>query len=166
MIRIVRPTSWSCVYRKANRIARELETKSYSVEDPTASIYWAMLNHTRTRVLRRTNVSTMNVVSPLISIGQGCSKSITEASNGIKATEAFTSPEPGRVILRKDESQTIPKTANAASPFQYFASPDGGRDQTGRKNVRPAATDNAAVSRYKTAEFSRTCCCSVIDFPC
>jgi hypothetical protein len=65
----------------------------------------------------------------------------------MNATDALTYPEPGRVILRKDESQRIPNSAKAARPFQYLASPGSGIDHSGIRSVAAAARDKPAVRK-------------------
>src|SRR2546421_10267169 len=78
-------------------------------------MYCAVLNHTLIVGLRRTNVSTIRAVSPLIAIGHGWPRIATEAKKGMNPTEVFTF---ANGIRKKNESLTIPSSANAARAFQ------------------------------------------------
>src|SRR5574341_2262550 len=83
--------------------------------NPTASIYWAVLNHTLMSGLCRTTVSTTAAVSPPIRIDHGWPKSGTEARKGMKATELLTF---ANEILSEEVSHAIPNRAKATTPFR------------------------------------------------
>src|SRR6266699_1432743 len=78
---------------------------------PVASMNCAVLNQTRMAGLCRTNVSTITAVSPAISIGHGCSNRATDAIKGTKPTDVLTF---ANEILRNEESESTPKSANNA----------------------------------------------------
>jgi hypothetical protein len=55
-----------------------------------------------------------------MAMGHGGSNNAMDAKKGIKATDVLTLANEIREIGRNEESQAIPRRANATSPFQYF----------------------------------------------
>src|SRR6267143_5551393 len=108
-------------------------------------MYLATLNQTRIIGLRRTNASTTKAAKPLISIGQGCSNSTTDASSGINATELRTFVEVILEIGRKLESQITASIENATRPFQDCDCKELGTAQSGKNRTTPASADRKAV---------------------
>ena len=78
-------------------------------------MYWAVLNQMRMGGFLRTNVSTVNAVTPLISIGHGCSNSMMDVINGTNATELLIFANEMR---RKEVSQRTASAAKATNAFQ------------------------------------------------
>src|SRR6266487_1139085 len=115
-----------------------------SPPSPTASMYCAVLNHTRIAGLWRTNVSTRSAVTPLTSIAHGWPRIATEARNGMKATEVLTF---AKGILKKNESLTMLRSANAATAFQKRDGNGPGGCQMGRTNRHAEANVTAPTRR-------------------
>jgi len=107
-------------------------------------MYCAVLNHTRIAGLCRTNVSTRSAVTPLTSIGHGWSRIATEAKNGINATEVLTF---AKGIMKKNESLTMLRSANAATAFQKRDGNGAGGCQLGRTNRHAEANVTAPTKR-------------------
>src|SRR5512143_1263449 len=107
-------------------------------------MYWAVLNQIRIEGFLRTNVSTENAVTPLTSIGHGCSNSIIDVINGMNATELLMF---ANEIRRNEVSQRMASAANATSAFQVAWEPVPGRIQVFATRKQPAATVTAATSK-------------------
>src|SRR5213596_1310069 len=107
-------------------------------------MYCAVLNHTLIAGLRRTNVSTMRAVSPLTAIGHGWPRIATEARNGMNPTDVLTF---ANGILKKNESLTIPNTANAARAFQNREGKGPEGCHSGRSSKQHEANVTAPTQR-------------------
>ena len=107
-------------------------------------MYCAVLNHTLIVGLRRTNVSTIRAVSPLIAIGHGWPRIATEARKGMNPTEVFTF---ANGILKKNESLMMPRSANAVRAFQKREGNGPGACQSGITSKQADANVTAPTQR-------------------
>src|SRR5256885_12838357 len=107
-------------------------------------MYCAVLNHTLIVGLRRTNVSTISAVSPLISIGHGWPRIATDARKGMNPTEVLTF---ANGILKKKESLTMPRRAKAAKAFQKREGKGSMGCHSGRNRSAPEARVTAPTKR-------------------
>ena len=96
----------------------------------------------------RLRASVTAAVTPLITIGQGCAKRGTDARSGMKATELVIFAKGTRDTVKKNESQAIPRTKNATTPFQNREGENAGRNHSGRMNTANAAAVTAATRRW------------------
>src|SRR5690349_9126794 len=115
-----------------------------SPPSPVASMYCAVLNQMRIVGFRRTNASTTKAVTPLANIGQGWPRIATEAKNGMNPTEVFTF---ANGIRKKNESLTIPSSANAARAFQKGEGNGAEGCHSGRSSKQADANVTAPTQR-------------------
>ena len=108
-------------------------------------MYWAVLNQIRMGCFLRTNVSTVNAVTPLTNIGHGCSKSMMDVINGTNATELFMF---AKDILKKEVSQRTASAVNATNAFQETRESTPGITQGRLSRNQPAAAVTAATQAW------------------
>jgi len=92
----------------------------------------------------RTNVSTVSAVTPLMSIGEGCSNSSTEEMKGTKATELLML---ANEIRRNAVSQRRASAVNANRPAQFVEEESVGEVHTLAARSPAAATDTATTRK-------------------
>src|SRR5712691_6266522 len=116
--------------------------------NPTPSMYCAVLNTARIRLLRRTMTCETSPVTNAIAIGQGGANNIADARNGMNTTEEPTRALETRGFGRKEESLAMPRIVNAISAFQNeLSSSDGTYHVVTNKRPRAATPTPAQKSR-------------------
>ena len=74
---------------------------------------------------------------------------MTEAINGMKATDEPTRAKEMRESGKNDESHAMPKTANAIIPFQNWETERGGAYHSSAQSKTSAATEIPPSSKRK-----------------
>src|SRR6266540_2490711 len=116
--------------------------------NPTPSMYCAVLNTARIRLLRRTMTCETSPVTNAIAIGQGGANNIADARNGMNTTEEPTRALETRGLGRNEESLAIPRIVNAISAFQKrLSSSDGIYHVVARRKPSAATPTPAKNSR-------------------
>src|SRR5688572_12509845 len=112
-------------------------------------MYWAVLNHARTSVLRLTIRCAIKPVRPAITMGHGGGNKRTEARNGMNTTDEPIRAFEIRGTGRNAESLAIPNNANATRAFQNDVLEMGGRYHSVANSSEIAATLTAASKSRK-----------------